>query len=471
MPPYAVPDDAALVAHPVPGADVIPLSDLVDLARTSLDLPIALLLLDTPPAIIARGMASEERPCSQVLAALAQASNPCLIEDARPALPGLPGIACYAAVPVCVDGDVVGSFAVMDRVPRALPADLLERLDAFARLAAGLVRAAHVSDAMTREARERDAALARYKKMYDRSSSLAKIGVWECELATGEISWTDGVYDIFDLPRGSVVPRDHVLALYTDRSRAEMETMRAKAIAEGDGFTLDVEIITSGGERRWVRLSADIECVDGKPVRIFGTKQDITLERQLMDRLRLLAECDPLTGIANRGVFESRLAEAAVAERGRNRLAALAIIDVDGFKQINDTFGHAAGDECLREMSRRLRLAFGEDALVARIGGDEFGVLAFGAAEEGRVAGLAARAIARLSQPFLWRNRPVAVSGSMGVTLAGGSVAPAQLFVQADRALYAAKEAGRNTYRLYDAKAHRLGPSGRRLTISAIRSG
>lgn len=469
MPPYAVLDPEGPEAFPALGAEATPLGDLLDVTRTSLDLSTALLVLATPPVLLASGLAAGERPSPEMLTALAQQSEPLLVEDARAAWPG---IACYAAAPVRVDGTVIGALIVMDRVPRTLPPDFADRLAVFARLAAGLAHAAYAADAMTREASKRDAALARYKKMYDRSSSLAKIGVWECDLATGEISWTDGVYDIFDLPRGAVIPREEVVALYTDRSRAEMEALRAKAIAEGGGFTLDIEIHTPRGERRWVRLSADVECVDGAPARIFGTKQDITLERELMDRLRLLAECDPLTGIANRGVFESRLAEAATAAGGRNTLAALAIIDVDGFKQINDTFGHAAGDECLREMSRRLRRAFGDDSLVARIGGDEFGVLAFGPPDRERIAGLAARAVAGLAEPFIWRNRPVAVSGSMGVTLlANGPGVPAQLFVEADRALYAAKEAGRNTYRLYDPGTHRFGPSGRRRTISAIRSG
>nr|WP_250152118.1 sensor domain-containing diguanylate cyclase [Ancylobacter radicis] len=299
--------------------------------------------------------------------------------------------------------------------------------------------------------------------MYERSSSLARIGVWECDLVTGELTWTDGIYDIFGLPRGSPITRETALRLYSDESREQMERLRSRCVAEGGGFTLDIEVRTMTGQARWVRLSAEVETVDDRPARIFGTKQDITLERQLMDRLRVLAECDPLTGIANRGVFEARLAEAAAAGEGRNRLAALVIVDIDGFKQINDTFGHAAGDECLREVARRLRGVFGADALVARIGGDEFGVLAFGPREEAAIASLAACAVASLAVPFVWRHRPVSINGSMGVTLAGSPAhAPSDLFAQADRALYAAKAAGRSTYCLFDPQRHRPGQSGRR---------
>ncbi|GLK82594.1 sensor domain-containing diguanylate cyclase [Ancylobacter defluvii] len=301
-----------------------------------------------------------------------------------------------------------------------------------------------------------DAALARYRKMYERSSALAKIGVWECDLATEELSWTDGVYDIFGLPRGCRVSRETVLALYADESRQEMERLREKAIREAGSFTLDIRVRNLDGAPRWVRLSADVECENGRPVRIFGTKQDITLEKELWNRMRALAECDSLTGVANRKVFEERLAASLAAGAGQEALAALVLVDVDGFKHVNDTLGHAAGDECLRQTARRLEAAFGADSLTARIGGDEFAVLAFGTGDVERIESLAAEAIARLSQPVAWMGQALTVTASIGIAAATElGIGPAQLFTQADHALYAAKAAGRNTFRRFAA----LGPA------------
>lgn len=458
--------DPALASVTVPPqqADDSPLSDLLDLVCSTLGMSSALLVVTDPPARLMRGTLApapggplhlDETPpeMAWVIDDPARAAAAC----------GNPAVAVVARVPVRIDGEAVGALLVLDGQPQPFTASKRERLESVARVAAGLLRAARVSDGLTRQAALRQAELTRYKKMYDRSSSLAKIGVWECDLATEALSWTEGVYDIFELPRGMPVTRDLVLSLYSERSRAEMEACRSRAIAEGGGFTVEIEVNTATGHRRWVRLSADVECEDGRPLRIFGTKQDITLERQLLDRLRTLAECDPLTGIANRGVFETRLAEAAEVTEGRNRLAALAILDVDGFKQINDSLGHAAGDACLRETARRLREVFGDNSLVARIGGDEFGVLAFGAPDNGRMGQLAGEAVSRLAMPFIWRNRPVAVSSSMGIALPHALPAePARLFAQADRALYAAKEAGRNTFRIFDPHVHAGALSGRR---------
>lgn len=130
--------------------------------------------------------------------------------------------------------------------------------------------------------------VAHYKKMYDRSSALARIGVWECDLATEALTWTDGVYDLFELPRGSPLERARIVELYDDESRREMERLRAHAIAEGGSFSLDIHIRTAKGNARWLRLTADVERENGRPVRIFGTKQDITAEKLAREKVRAL---------------------------------------------------------------------------------------------------------------------------------------------------------------------------------------
>ena len=132
------------------------------------------------------------------------------------------------------------------------------------------------------------AAIARYKKMYERSSALARIGVWECDLATEALTWTDGVYDLFELPRGSRIDRGTALALYDEASRLEMERLRDRTIREGGSFTVDIRVRTAKGNARWIRLTGDVEREDGRSVRIFGTKQDITAEKSAQERVRAL---------------------------------------------------------------------------------------------------------------------------------------------------------------------------------------
>ncbi len=124
--------------------------------------------------------------------------------------------------------------------------------------------------------------------MYDRISKLGSIGVWECDLATEALSWTSAVYDMFDLPHDYPVNRVETLAWYESNSRRELEALRFNAIATCSSFTIDAAIRTKANNSRWIRITGDVEQQDGKAARIFGTKQDITLEKEAQLQLQAL---------------------------------------------------------------------------------------------------------------------------------------------------------------------------------------
>ncbi len=188
--------------------------------------------------------------------------------------------------------------------------------------------------------REQEQSLAHFKKLFERASAAARIGVWQCDLADEALTWTDVVYDLYDLPRGIPVDRQTILSLYSEATRRELERVRRRAIETRSGFQLDCEIRTARGAQRWIRITATVESEGGYPVRIFGMKQDITEERLLSEKLRALAESDPMTGLANRGRFQSELARFDRADDPLATGGSLMIVDLDGFKAINDTFGH-----------------------------------------------------------------------------------------------------------------------------------
>lgn len=287
------------------------------------------------------------------------------------------------------------------------------------------------------------AALAHGRKVFERASSVARIGVWECSLPDETLTWTDGVYDLFDLPRGSHIDRAATLRMYSASSAQTLHHVRTKAIAERTGFQFDAEIVTATGRLRWMRLTASVESENGVPVRLFGMKQDITEEKILADRTRYLAEFDVMTGLANRSVFQARLAAFDSGATGT-----LLLVDLDGFKRVNDTFGHAFGDDCLKQAATRLQgLCPGAD-LVARIGGDEFAVILAPRMDEAACSGLASDIVAALRQPVTHRGETLMIGASIGLARADGSSA-SELFTRADTALYAAKAAGRNTYRTF----------------------
>ncbi|RDJ27067.1 diguanylate cyclase [Bosea caraganae] len=289
------------------------------------------------------------------------------------------------------------------------------------------------------------------RRLYDQAALLAGIGAWECELATEQLSWTDGVYDLFGLPRGSTLHRPSAVDLYHDDSRAEMERLRAGMIRSGKGFVLDARITTAAGAERWMRLSADISHSHGRPVRIHGAKQDITREKQMWQGLRQLAYNDPLTGLANRRAFETQLSELRRHPAGGGAFGVLAIIDLDMFKPINDRLGHAAGDACLRQVALRLETTLSDALLIARIGGDEFALLLCSTAGWPCLRHRLGQALAALARPVAWNGRQIELSASIGATMLkpGRYLDPTQSFAEADSALYVAKAAGRNRLHIF----------------------
>ncbi|MEP9375250.1 diguanylate cyclase [Aquabacter sp. CN5-332] len=363
----------------------------------------------------------------------------------------------YAGIPITSGEDTPsGTLSLMGAAPRRLTAEEERALQGMAGIAGaviGRVRDAQVIETLRRDldaqtclaAQHHDSVL-RYKKMYERSSALARIGTWECDLTTEQLTWTDGVYDIFELPRGSAITRQMILDLYFEESRKEMERLRSRAIAECSGFAMDIRIRTPKGNKRWVRLSVDVEAEEGRPVRIFGTKQDVTQEKELLDRMRRLAQHDPLTGLVNRSMFEEQLLESLVRAPAARALAALVLIDLDGFKAINDTFGHAAGDACLKATAKRLRGAFGKSCLIGRVGGDEFAVLCRGLKNRAGIEDAVRRAVAEIRKPIAWEGQEFDVGASVGICMPTdpGASNLTQVFADADAAMYAAKKAGRN---------------------------
>ena len=204
-----------------------------------------------------------------------------------------------------------------------------------------------------------------------------------------------------------------------------------------------------------MRLSIDTVGNNGRPRRIFGVKPDITSDRQAMESLRRQAETDPLTGLANRSVFQARYREVVGDSLNYGFASALVLIDLDRFKDLNDTLGHPAGDACLCEVARRLRRAFHTAGLVARLGGDEFAIILHAPINPAGIAQVLRQTVAMLSRPLFWNGLRLEVGASIGAALVGRPHRRriTELFAEADIALYDAKAAGRN-------KVHLLGDEG-----------
>jgi diguanylate cyclase (GGDEF)-like protein/PAS domain S-box-containing protein len=175
--------------------------------------------------------------------------------------------------------------------------------------------------------------------------------------------------------------------------------------------------------------------------------RDVTYRRRMVDDLAFRAFHDTLTGLPNRSLFLDRLAQAiARARREDGRLAAM-FIDLDNLKQINDSVGHAAGDELLRAVAGRLRACVREVDTLARVGGDEFMLLIPEIAQPDDAVAVASKALACVAQPYRILGHTISVTTSIGIAYYPDDARdPEGLMSRADRALYRAKATGRNRY-------------------------
>ena len=171
--------------------------------------------------------------------------------------------------------------------------------------------------------------------------------------------------------------------------------------------------------------------------------------------LQRYAFTDALTGLPNRVLFEDRL-QHALARMARvnqplvKERVAILFVDLDGFKPINDSFGHAAGDEILRAAARRLGEVAGDGDTVARIGGDEFLLLLEGVSDAAEAAQVANRALRRLAEPFSLQDKPLQIACSIGIVVYPGQGEPDKLVANADAAMYIAKRAGGANYVMFE---------------------
>ena len=176
-------------------------------------------------------------------------------------------------------------------------------------------------------------------------------------------------------------------------------------------------------------------------------EQDIAERRQAEAIITHMANPDSLTGLPIRPLFMDRLSQALATARRSGRDVAVLFVDLDGFKSVNDSFGHEAGDRLLKEAARRLLASVRETDTVARHGGDEFTVVLTDVADSNAVTTVARKMIEALAQPFKLQNDEARIGASVGIALSSANGDnPEVLLERADAAMYVAKEDGKNTY-------------------------
>lgn len=297
--------------------------------------------------------------------------------------------------------------------------------------------------------------LERFKSLYDNAIE----GIFQCTLEGRFISVNPAMAQFM----GYATPEE-LLSHVSDKGAQMMmdperyHEFRRIVLSKGQVMNFEMQGQRRDGKPFWCSLSAKVvQGNDGKPALVEGFVVDITERKHSEDQLHFLARHDPLTGLVNRREFERRL-EVALGEAHRDHVQhTLLFMDLDQFKLVNDTCGHIAGDELLRQVTLHIQQQMRAGDTLARMGGDEFGVLLE------HCSGANATAVANKIRTtiqdfrFVWDNKIFTLGVSIGLVTISPQVESVKVLLSlADAACYAAKDAGRNRVHEYDPSDHEV---------------
>lgn len=357
------------------------------------------------------------------------------------------------------DFDLAGF--IYDATPHKAPPWLLRTL---AGLLAGLavialvaVKLRDLNRKLRREMNERAAADAKYRELVDNANTIVlRMNV------DGTVSYfNEFAQNFFGYAAEEIIGRHVVGTIVPERESdtgRDLADMIDAILAHPENFEHNEnENMTRDGRRVWVRWANKVLLdADGRPSGVSCFGQDITESRQAQELVRAMAFHDTLTGLPNRRLLLDRLQQALALSARSGRHGALLFIDLDKFKQLNDTHGHDVGDRLLVEVARRLQACVREGDTVARLAGDEFVVMLEELDEAGEAARrqaetVAAKIVEQLGQPCALGPIDHRASASVGIAMFHDrETGVDELLKRADRAMYAAKAAGRGTWRFFD---------------------
>jgi predicted signal transduction protein with EAL and GGDEF domain/DNA-binding response OmpR family regulator len=328
---------------------------------------------------------------------------------------------------------------------------------------------------MLRSKRTADALRSSQAKL-DNAQRIARLGHWDWSVDTNELTWSSEFGRTMGFPSNMLKGTwTGFLEKLSDDQRHSVRMAATQAVEEARGFSVEFTLINSAAEDqdRTIRLEAEPHLNEqGKCTHLLGTMQDITERTNAQRQIHNLAYFDLVTGLPNRAQLNEQLNYALKMAKRRESKFALLFLDLDHFKQVNDTLGHDAGDELLQQVSGRLTDVVrdsdsvavasepdDEDDItkhtVARLGGDEFVVLLGSINRVEDAARVAERIAKSISAPYTLNDTEVSVTTTIGISVFPADGRSAEMLMKhADVAMYHAKEKGRNGYQFYSRGIH-----------------
>jgi len=305
--------------------------------------------------------------------------------------------------------------------------------------------------------RRASVALRRSEEKLAMAQAAAHLGSWEHDLNADTVTWSNELFSLCGLKSSEILPTPELLWRFIHEEDGErVRTAFSTARADGEPFVVDARLRREDGTESWVELRGRfIFDREERPARVFGTMLDITARKRAEADLAHQAHYDPLTELPNRKLLNERLARAlARAQRVGSRVAVL-YVDLDRFKAINDTLGHAAGDAFLKVTAARIATVVRESETVARYGDDDFIVIAVDLEGADDAAHAAKALVEAFERPFEIEGRELYSSVSVGISLFPDDGRSAEQLIRAAHAAHTrAKSGGGNALHFYTSSTH-----------------
>jgi len=285
--------------------------------------------------------------------------------------------------------------------------------------------------------------------------------IWDWDLPSGTVLHNHQWFDALGYVEGEIDPTVQGFVARIHPEDLPLVNQRLNDLLEGTvaQYNSEHRMLRKDGKAIWVQDRGQVMERDaqGKPVRLVGSYTDISVQKAQQQYLERIAHFDDLTGLPNRVLLADRMHQAMAHAKRRGTRVAVAYLDLDGFKAINDHHGHAVGDRLLSEIAARLKRVLRDGDTIARLGGDEFVAVLVDLADVHDSLSLVDRLLEAAWQPTVLDDVTLKVSASMGVSFypQADDTDADQLLRQADQAMYNAKLAGKNRYHLFDAEHDR----------------
>lgn len=373
---------------------------------------------------------------------------------ALPQVRGSMAVRSYLGTPIrSADGELIGTLCIADPRANQFSQQHIPKLKALAATVGDLIIARSQilrASSGNVNTNEKDNRLIRSERIFRQAEEVAKIGSWELNLETRRLTWSNEAFVIFGSPENLPNSIEETFSYYAQEEQDKVAEAVTKITTVGGSFVFQAGLNAADGTLKHVKAMGEYLEGDGQnAARLVGIIQDITEANHARLALERAVDRDGLTDLYNRTAFDRFLQETVRGIKESGSTAFLLMLDLDGFKDINDTFGHLVGDVILQEISSRIFVALPNETIVARWGGDEFAIITAPdfSSDDARKVGDDLLVI--IERSFEIAGRSMGVSATCGLAEIDGRTNAREIIRRADLALYYGKKREPGRVHLY----------------------